>query len=422
MGKAHIWIQKQNPMNPSQYNEVISPIFLSPTAIGKTYRLRISNVGSEWSFNFRIQNHSMLLVETEGSYTNQITLESLDVHVGQSYSVLVTADQDTADYYIVATAKMANSTQLKTLEVVGVLHYENSTKPADGPLPNGPDPFDVHFSISQARSIRWNLTTGAARPNPQGSFNVSNVTLSQTFVLQNSVNKKNGMINYAINNVSYDTPQTPLKLADYYLNGGAGVYELDKFPANSSLPETVYGTFVVSGEHKGWLEIVFKNELKVMDSWHLDGFGFFVVGYGFGNWNPESRCMYNLFDPVVRSTVQVYPKGWTAVYVYLDNPGMWNLRSQNLKHWFSGQELYIRVYDSDPNPAKEHPPPKNLLYCGSVQAPPSAPPPSPKPVPAPPAPVSPSSAAATATIKRQWSNIIEAIFVLLIIWDGSWCL
>lgn len=121
------------------------------------------------------------------------------------------------------------------------------------------------------------MTTGAARPNPQGSFNVSNVTLSQTFILQNSLNYKNDMINYAINNVSYATPKTPLKLADYYLNG-AGVYELDKFPANVSLPEVVYGTFVVSGEHKGWLEIVFKNELQVMDSWHLDGFGFFVVG------------------------------------------------------------------------------------------------------------------------------------------------
>ncbi|KAH0711515.1 hypothetical protein KY289_007474 [Solanum tuberosum] len=374
---------------------------------GKTYRLRISNVGSEWSFNFRIQNHSMLLVETEGSYTNQITLNSLDVHVGQSYSVLVTADQDAADYYIVATAKMANSTQLKTLQVIGVLHYENSTKPANGPIPNGPDPFDVNFSISQARSIRWNLTTGAARPNPQGTFNVSNVTLSQTFVLQNSLNYKNGMINYAINNVSYATPKTPLKLADYYLNG-AGVYELDKFPANVSLPEVVYGTFVVSGEHKGWLEIVFKNELQVMDSWHLDGFSFFVVGYGFGNWKPESRSTYNLHDPVVRSTVQVYPKGWTAVYVYLDNPGMWNLRSQKLKNWFLGQELYIRVYDSDPNPAKELIPPKNLLYCGIVQAPPPAPPPppspKPEPVPSPVAPVPPPPPApsSTTTTKIKW--------------------
>ncbi|KAK4356449.1 hypothetical protein RND71_025420 [Anisodus tanguticus] len=347
----------------------------------------------------------MLLVETEGSYTNQIALNSLDVYVGQSYSVLVTADQDAADYYIVATAKMANSTQLKTLEVVGVLHYDNSTKPADGPLPNGPDPFDVNFSINQARSIRWNLTTGAARPNPQGSFNVSNVTLSQTFVFQNSVNYENGMMKYAINNVSYATPQTPLKLADYYLNG-AGVYELDKFPANGSLREAVYGTFVVSGEHREWLEIVFKNELHVMDSWHLDGFGFFVVGYGFGNWTPESRRMYNLYDPVVRSTVQVYPKGWTAVYVYLDNPGMWNLRSQKLKNWFLGQELYIRVYDSDPNPAKEHFPPKNLLYCGSVQAPPSAPPPSPEPEPVPgpiaPVPPAPAVPASTITTKTQW--------------------
>ncbi|KAF4384003.1 hypothetical protein F8388_018755 [Cannabis sativa] len=45
---------------------------------------RISNVGSTVSFNFRIQNHQMVLVEKEESYSNQITLDSLDVHVGQS--------------------------------------------------------------------------------------------------------------------------------------------------------------------------------------------------------------------------------------------------------------------------------------------------------------------------------------------------
>lgn len=43
---------------------------------------------------------------------------------------------------------------------------------------------------------------------------------------------------------------------------------------------------------------------------------------------------------------------------------MWNLRSQVLKQWYLGQELYIRVYDPDPNPAKERQPPSNLLYCG----------------------------------------------------------
>ncbi|KAG8390569.1 hypothetical protein BUALT_Bualt01G0097100 [Buddleja alternifolia] len=333
---------------------------------GKTYRFRISNVGNLWSINFRIQNHKMLLVETEGSYTNQITLDSLDVHVGQSYSVLVTADQNPADYYMVATPKWVNLTEPNaTATAVGVLHYENSTTAANGPLPNGPDPFDVDFSLNQARSIKWNLTAGAARPNSQGTFNVSNVTLSQTFVLRGSVGLIDSFPRYTINNVSYTTPSTPLKLADQFING-SGVYELDAFPVHSSLPALVTGTFVVSGTHKGWLEIVFRNDFDTVDSWHLDGFGFFVVGFGVGEWTPEERnTTYNLYDPVVRSTVQVYPGGWTAVYVYLDNPGMWNLRSQNLQHWYLGQELYIRVYDSDPNPAKERLPPDNLLFCAA---------------------------------------------------------
>lgn len=60
----------------------------------------------------------------------------------------------------------------------------------------------------------------------------------------------------------------------------------------------------------------------------------------------------------------MYPRSWTAVYAYLDNPGMWNLRSQILRNWYLGQELYVRVFDTDLDPAKERPPPENLLYCG----------------------------------------------------------
>lgn len=121
---------------------------------GMTYRFRISNVGSVFSFNFRIQNHKMVLVETEGSYTNQITLRSLDVHVGQSYSVLVTADQNEADYYIVASPKLISTNDSSTLVGLGVLHYSNSKSQVTGPLPIGPDPFDLDFSMNQAKSVR----------------------------------------------------------------------------------------------------------------------------------------------------------------------------------------------------------------------------------------------------------------------------
>ncbi|XP_052311051.1 monocopper oxidase-like protein SKU5 [Populus trichocarpa] len=365
-------------------------------AQGKTYRFRISNVGNQWSFNFRIQNHHMLVVETEGSYTNQIMVDSLDVHVGQSYSVLVTADQKAADYYIVATPKMVNTTKYGNLVGVGVLHYLNSSTMATGPLPSGPDPYDLQFSINQAKSIKWNMTTGAARPNPQGTFNVTNVTLSQTFILTGSrARDTQGFPYYTVNDVWYTETDTPLKLADLMTNG-SGVYELDKFSTNSSNGNLRHGVFVASGNHKGWLEIVLKNDLDVIDSWHLDGYGFYVVGFGDGNWTLESRNNYNLYDPVVRSTIQVYPKRWTAVYAYLDNPGMWNLRSQSLKNWYLGQQLYLRVYDADPNPAKERPPPDNLLLCGAFG--PLAPPPPPlPPPPSPPAPANPSPSQASST-------------------------
>ncbi|XP_073128499.1 monocopper oxidase-like protein SKU5 [Henckelia pumila] len=376
---------------------------------GKTYRFRISNIGNAWSVNFRIQNHTMTLVETEGSYTVQTVLDSLDVHVGQSYSVLVTADQNDADYYIVASPKWVGNSSESPLAAVGILHYENSTITADGPLPVGPDPNDIHFSIDQARSIRWNLTAGAARPNPQGSFNVSNVTLTQTFVFQGSSAQIDGIPRYTVNNVSYTAPSTPLKLADQFING-SGVYNLNAFPVHSSLSSAVNGTFVVSGIHKGWLEIVFNNDLDTVDSWHLDGFGFFVVGFGEGTWTPEARSTYNLYDPVFRSTIQVYPRGWSAVYVYLDNPGMWNLRSQVLKQWYLGQELYIRVYDADPNPAKERTPPQNLLYCGLVEAPPS-PPPTVTPPPSPPPPAS----SGVTSLSKSWFYIVisSALAIML---------
>ena len=117
---------------------------------GKTYRLRISNVGLQHSLNFRIQNHKMKLVEVEGTHTLQTTYSSLDVHVGQSYSVLVTADQPAQDYYVVASTRFSS----KILTTTAVLRYSNSAGAVSGPPPGGPT-IQVDWSLNQARSIRY---------------------------------------------------------------------------------------------------------------------------------------------------------------------------------------------------------------------------------------------------------------------------
>jgi len=116
---------------------------------GQTYRLRISNVGLENSLNFRVEGHNMTLVEVEGTHTMQETYTSLDVHVGQSYSVLITADQAPKDYYIVVSNRFSSI----LLTTTGVLHYRNSNQEFTGPPPGGPTN-EIGWSLTQARSIR----------------------------------------------------------------------------------------------------------------------------------------------------------------------------------------------------------------------------------------------------------------------------
>lgn len=64
--------------------------------------------------------------------------------------------------------------------------------------------------------------------------------------------------------------------------------------------------------------------------------------------------------------LKVYPGGWTAVLISLDNPGAWNIRSENLDRWYLGQETYMRIVNPEENGESEMGPPDNVLYCGAL--------------------------------------------------------
>ncbi|XP_026448160.1 L-ascorbate oxidase homolog [Papaver somniferum] len=326
---------------------------------GKTYRLRISNVGLTTSINFRIQGHKMKLIEVEGSHTLQNTYTALDIHVGQSYSVLVTADQPAMDYYMVVSSRF---TKL-VLTTTAVLHYSNSFKGVSGALPWGPTD-QIAWSLSQARSIRWNLTASGPRPNPQGSYHYGMIKPARTIRLANSAPIINRMQRYAVNRVSYVPTSTPLKLADYFKIGGIfSVGSISDYPTGGG---AYLQTSVMGADFRSFVEIVFENFETTVQSWHIDGHSFFVVGMDGGQWTPASRKGYNLRDTVSRCTTQVYPKSWTAIYMALDNVGMWNIRSEDWARQYLGQQFYLRVFSPANSWRDEYPIPKNALLCGKA--------------------------------------------------------
>ncbi|GFZ20064.1 SKU5 similar 3 [Actinidia rufa] len=96
-------------------------------------------------------------LETEGSYTVQQNYANMDIHCGQSF--LVTMDQNaSSDSYIVA-------------------------------------------------SSRWNVSAGAACPNPQGSFKYGDITVTEVFVI---LNRPAELLD------GKWLPSTPLKLAQQF--------------------------------------------------------------------------------------------------------------------------------------------------------------------------------------------------------------
>ncbi|XP_037477389.1 L-ascorbate oxidase homolog [Triticum dicoccoides] len=329
---------------------------------GRTYLLRVSNVGMKTSINFRVQGHSLKLAEVEGTHPVQNVYDSLDVHVGQSVAFLVTLDQPPMDYAMVASTRF-NPADISPLTAVGTLHYSSATSMAPDPLPAGPPEQESEWSMNQARSFRWNLTASAARPNPQGSFHYGTIQTSRTLVLASSAAVVAGQRRYAVNGVSFVVPDTPLKLLDNY--NIANVIEWDSVPERPDGGAPRPGTPVVRLNLHEFVEVVFQNTENEMQSWHLDGYDFWVVGYGDnGQWTENERLNYNLVDAQARHTVQVYPNGWSAILVSLDNQGMWNLRSANWDRQYLGQQLYLRVWTAEQSFSNEYSIPTNAILCG----------------------------------------------------------
>ncbi|EOY22908.1 SKU5 similar 2 isoform 2 [Theobroma cacao] len=362
-----------NGRGPYRYNTTLVPDGIEYETInvdpGKTYRFRVHNVGISTSLNFRIQGHNLLLVETEGYYTTQQNFSSFDIHVGQSYSFLVTMDQNaTTDYYIVASARFVNESVWERVTGVAILHYSNSKGPATGPLPVPPsDIYNQWSAMSQPRAIRQNTTASGARPNPQGSFHYGSINVTDTYVLQSFPPVTiEGKLRATLNGISFVNPDTPIRLAD--LHNVKGAYKLD-FP-NKPLNRTPrVDRSVINATYKGFIEVILQNNDTRMQSFHMDGYAFFVVGMDFGVWTENSRNNYNKWDAISRCTTEVYPGAWTAVLISLDNVGVWNLRVENLDRWYLGQETYMRITNPEENGDTEMAPPANgitKLFCKDI--------------------------------------------------------
>lgn len=127
--------------------------------------------------------------------------------------------------------------------------------------------------------FRWNVSAGAARPNPQGSFRYGQITVTEVYVILNRPPELiDGKWRTTLNGISYLPPSTPLKLAHQF--NIPGVYKLD-FPNRLMNRPPKVDTSLINGTFKGFMEIIFQNNDTTVQSYHMDGYAFFIVGWAF---------------------------------------------------------------------------------------------------------------------------------------------
>ncbi|CAN1192567.1 L-ascorbate oxidase homolog [Linum perenne] len=344
------------PMIPVPFDPPADDITL---LVGDWYRADHKVLKAKLDKGHKLGNPNGVLINGHGP----ITHPTLTFKSGQSMSVLVTTDKPAKDYIIFVSTRFSN----KTLETMAILSYQDSDGPTNGSIPVAPK--QISWSMNQALSIRTNLSASAARPNPQGSYHYGKVNVSRTIILRSASSHVAKKQRYGINGVSFVPPDTPLKLADHFnISGvfkiGSIPYSPPKDPRNLRLDSSVMET-----DYRSFVEIVFQNREQIVKTWHINGYSVWVVGMDVGTWTPRSRKVYNLNDAVWRYTVQVnvYPRSWTAIYVALDNVGMWNVRTEYWQRQYLGEQFYLRVFTTSNSTRDEYLMPKDSLLCGRAK-------------------------------------------------------
>ncbi|BAF17661.1 laccase-12 [Oryza sativa Japonica Group] len=370
------------------YNCSAQDTFKLKVKPGKTYMLRLINAALNDELFFSIANHTLTVVDVDALYVKPFTVDTLIIAPGQTSNVLLTAKPTYpgASYYMLARPYTTTQGTFDNTTVAGVLEYDDPCPTtAAGKIvpifsPTLPQINDTNAVSNFTAKLRSLASAGYPAAVPQQVDHRFFFTVglgTHPCAVNGTCQGPNGSrFAASINNVSFVLPATAL-LQSHFAGKSKGVYA-SNFPYYPLNPFNYTGTppnntNVMNGTKVLVLPYGANVELVMQDTsilgaeshpLHLHGFNFFVVGQGFGNFDPiNDPAKFNLYDPVERNTVGVPAGGWVAIRFHADNPGVWFMHCHLEVHMSWGLKMAWLVLDGSRPDQKLPPPPLDLPKC-----------------------------------------------------------
>jgi len=280
---------------------------------GKRYRYRLINTGAFATFQFSVDNHTLTIIEADGTATDPLTVHRFEIAVAQRYSVVLAADQSVSNYWVRAqmnTYCFAADNPVLDSDVRALLTYTNSTA---GPT----------------RSADW-----------KEALDVTCVDLNSSLLTPTFPSPAPPATTiYAVTS-SFQIGDYALDLA--YMNGTSWVMDAEDPTLNQAVAglgqaNASFSTAGVSSGYTSSQYVINIPDYAVVDllvtnfddgghPFHLHGHTFWVVASSpdqYFDWSTYHLLNTTLPDAMRRDTIVIDAFGWALIRFVADNPGLW---------------------------------------------------------------------------------------------------
>ncbi|KAJ7947622.1 Laccase [Quillaja saponaria] len=357
----------------------------------KTYLLRLINAAVNDDLFFSIARHTLTVVEADAVYVKPFNSKVIFLSPGQTTNVLLKTKPHypKAKFFMFARPYFTGMGTFDNSTVAGILEYRKPSfipsksnsvkkiphlKPSLPPI--GATSFVEKFSSKFRSLANAKYPANVPKKVHKRFFFIIGMGLepcpkNQTCHAISNTTK----FSASVNNISFVRPSIAILQAHYFKQSGVYTTDFPSFPLKEfnyigTPPDNMFvdkGTKVVVLPFNTSVELVMQDTSILgceSHPLHLHGTNFFVVGQGFGNFNPKrDRKEFNLVDPVERNTVGVPSGGWAAIRFRADNPGAWLMHCHFDIHQSWGLRMVWIVLDGKHPDQKLSPPPSDLPRC-----------------------------------------------------------
>ncbi|KAF5353736.1 hypothetical protein D9758_008639 [Tetrapyrgos nigripes] len=290
-----------------------------PFEPGKTYRLRIVNTSAFSMFFFWIDGHEMRVIEVDGVDVEESPLDVVSISVGQRYSVLVNARDDSSTNWAIH----AN------------MDPEMYDYVPDSLNPNVTASITYNHSIF-APMVDYGPTSAYTLTNDSAFIPIDQIAspaVTKTIELELTLDKMSDGTNRGMfNKVTYNHPLVPALFSELTLGINATA-------------ETAYGPSSFVLEYGDVVDLVVKNGDDGDHPFHIHGHNFMIMGRAqdYTSDDPilNPPVVQNQTNPMRRDTVHI-PGGEAVTLRFVaDNPGAWFFHCHMEWHLESGLAIQL---------------------------------------------------------------------------------